>query len=329
MKKIALVACLAFLTALLAVPAFAAGKPPVGPRDTLEFVSCFGPGGGHDTMLRNIEKAARTANLFPNPVQYTYKPGGAQVVGMRYTKSQAGRSDLIMSTTSQVVSIPLQMDIKMDRHDLSNLVILGSTYQFLWVLKSKAEKEGWKTLDDMLTCGKPVSFAISSAGGNEETTVIYLRSKHPQADLRSVAVDGDAEGVVQLLGGHVDVFVNEVAGGGLENYIESGEVIALAGMGPKRSIYAPDVPVIKELGYDFSLESFRGVMGPPDMSPEAIAWWQNVLTKIADVPSFKEYMKQNGVEPLFLIGEDMKNFFDNFEKMQRAAYTLAGIKMVR
>ena len=329
MNKIVQIACLAFLVALLAIPAFAAGKPAVGPRDTVEFVSCFGPGGGHDNMLRNMEKAIRTANIFPNPIQFTYKPGGAQAVGMQYAKGQAGRSDLIMSTTSQLVGIPLQMDIKVDRHDLTNLIIYGSTYHFFWVLKSTAEKEGWKTLDDMLKSNRPISFTTSGAGSNEEITTIYLRTQYPNAKFRSIPVDGDAEGVVQLLGGHVDCLINEAGGGGSESYIESGEMIPLACIGPRRSVYIPNAPTMRELGFDYAIESFRGVMGPPDMSSEAIAWWQDALRKIGDTPTFKEYMKLFGVEPVFVTGDEMKKYLDDFEKMQRAAYTLADIKIVK
>ncbi len=320
-------------TVLLAMPVFAVtageqGKPAVGPGDSLEFVSCFGPGGGHDTLLRNMEKAIRTDNIIPNPIIFNYKPGGNQAVGIQYTKSQSGRSDLLMATTNQLIGVPLQMDIGVKREDLTDLAVWGTQYLVFWVMKDRAEKEGWKDLNDMVKSGKPITFTSSGGGSFEEILVLYLESQLPDADLRSIAVDGDAEGMTQLLGGHIDCFVNEFSGGGMEAYYASGDIVGLASAGSARSVYGPEIPTLRELGYDFSLDSFRGVMGPPNMSAEALAWWQDVLGKIKDTESFKEYMVVSGIEPNFMVGDELHQYFDKYKKDLITAFELAGIEMV-
>lgn len=332
MKRILQITCVAVFAALLAIPGFAGeakpGKPPAGPGDTLEFVSCFGPGGGHDNLLRHMEKSIRAAGIVPNPIIFTYKPGGNMAVGMQYTKTQSGRSDILMAATNQLIGVPLQMDIGVKREDLTDLAVWGTQYLFFWVMKSRAEKEGWKTLDDMLKSGKPITFTSPGGGSFEEILTLYLESQIPGADFRSIAVDGDAEAMTQLLGGHVDCFINEVAGGGLEGYYATGDVVALACAGSARSIYAPNVPTLRESGYNFSLDSFRGVMGPPNMSKEAIAWWENVLGKIKDTDVFKEYMKVNGIEPNFMTGDTLHKYFDNYKQELIAAFKLANVEMV-
>ena len=333
MRKTIRFMSVAVFAALLALPVLAgmanggeAGAPGAG--DTLEFVSCFGPGGGHDTMLRHMEKAIRTGNILSNPIIYTYKPGGNMAVGMQYTKSQAGRGDILMAATNQLIGVPLQMDIGVKREELTDMAVWGAQYLVFWVLKEKAEKEGWKTLDDMLKSGKPVTFTSPGGGSFEEILPLYLETQIPNADFRSIAVDGDAEAMTQLLGGHLDCFINEFAGGGLEAYIASGDVIGLACAGSKRSVYGPEIPTLRELGYDFALDSFRGLMGPPNMSPEALAWWQDLLSKIKETDSFKEYMVLNGIEPNFMIGKELTEYFDNYKKSLITAFTLADIEMV-
>jgi putative tricarboxylic transport membrane protein len=335
MKRIVRIALVVCLVLVLVVPVFAkgggeggAGKPAVGSKDQLEFVSCFGPGGGHDLMLRNMEKAIRNNNIIQNPIVYTYKPGGNQAVGMQYTKTQGGRSDLIMATTNQLIGVPLQTDIGVKREDLTDLCIWGEQTHFLWVLKDSP----YKTFDDLVKAGKsgkPVTFTISGGvGAFEGIYVEYLQSKIPGADFRTVAVDGDAEGMTQLLGHHVDVFVNELSGGGSEAYVASGDLIALVNCGPTRSVYQPNVPTLKELGYDFALTSFRGVMGPPNMSKEAIAYWGDLFGKIKDTSEFKEYIVQSGIEPNFLTGDALHKYFDDCKNDYITAFKIGGVEMV-
>jgi putative tricarboxylic transport membrane protein len=335
MKRFLRIALLVNFALLLGAPVFAkgdaeggAGKAPVGPTDQLEFVSCFGPGGGHDLMLRNIEKAIRANNIIQNPIVYTYKPGGNQAVGMQYTKTQGGRPDIIMATTNQLIGVPLQADIGVKREDLTDLCIWGEQTLFFWVLKDSP----YKTFDDLVKTaksGKPITFTISGGVGAFEGIIVeYLQSQIPGADFRTVAVDGDAEGMTQLLGHHVDVFVNELSGGGSEGYVASGELIALMNSGPTRSTYQPNVPTLKELGYDFALTSFRGVMGPPNMSKEAIAYWDGLFGKVKDTREFKEYITQSGIEPNFLTGDALHKYFDDYKANLITAFKVGGVKMV-
>jgi tripartite-type tricarboxylate transporter receptor subunit TctC len=334
-KKIIRFVCMTACAVLLTVSVFAGGagesgrKTAVRPNDPLEFATGFGPGSGHDLMLRTMEKAIRNHNLIQNPIIYTYKPGANTSLGQQYTKSQSGRSDLIMATTSQIVIVPLQTDIGMTRKDLTNICLWGPHYQYLWVTKKKAEEEGWKTLNDMLTCGKPITFTNNGVGSSEELIVLALKGLIPGADFRPIAVNGgDGEAVTMLMGGHIDVFVNELSGGGLEGFRATGDVIPLAICGPKRSKYAPDVPTLMECGYDFAWDSFRGITAPPNISEDAINWWINLMSKIKDTPEFIAYMEANGVEPDFMVKDEMEQYIVEFEKRTIARFKNAGYKIL-
>src|SRR5437899_7009542 len=48
------------------------------------------------------------------------------------------------------------------------------------------------------------------------------------------------------------------------------------------------------------------VFGPPDMPKEALAWYQDLLKKVADTPEFKDYMQQGALKPAWLVGDDFK-----------------------
>ncbi|MDR1317604.1 MAG: tripartite tricarboxylate transporter substrate binding protein [Spirochaetales bacterium] len=335
MRQIIRMALVVSFVILLTVPVFAtgageglAGKPPAGPGDTIEFVCGYNPGGGSDIMLRSMEKAIRTHNIIPNPILYTYKPGATAGISLQFTKTQAGRSDLALAVVSSLILTPLQNDVGAKREDLTDLANFGVQYFFIWAHKETAEREGWKTINDVLKSNRPVTITNHGAGSVEEIIGLYIKSRAPNTDIRLVPVAGDPEGVTQLLGKHIDLFINELAGGGIESYIASGEIVPLGCTGPQRSVFVPDVPTFKELGHDFTIDSFRGVMGPPNMSKEALAWWQDIMKKINETDTWQEYLRANGIEPMFQIGSDFSKYLDGFKEGMVRLFKMSNIPMV-
>ena len=81
-----------------------------------------------------------------------------------------------------------------------------------------------------------------------------------------------------LMGGHIDAGImnpNEIAA-----QVEAGKAKNLAVAAHKRMTGAPDVPTFAEKGYPFYWEQMRGIVGPANMAPEAVAWWQDTLKKV-------------------------------------------------
>jgi tripartite-type tricarboxylate transporter receptor subunit TctC len=68
---------------------------------------------------------------------------------------------------------------------------------------------------------------------------------------------GGGEALAALLGGQVDLLINPLLGD-----TKSDKIISLAITGNSRSVLAPDVPTFKELGYDYGVGVYYGVMGP-------------------------------------------------------------------
>ena len=89
-----------------------------------------------------------------------------------------------------------------------------------------------------------------------------------------------------LMGGHIDAGVmnpNEIVA-----QIEAGKAKNLAVAAHKRLADAPDVPTFAEKGYAFYWEQMRGVVGPANMAPEAVAWWQDTLKKVTATKKWQE-----------------------------------------
>jgi len=79
----------------------------------------------------------------------------------------------------------------------------------------------------------------------------------------------------------------------------------------KRMSGAPDIPTFEEKGYPFYWEQMRGIVGPAGMTPEAVAWWQDTLKKVASTKKWQDdYIKTNLLTPTTWTGEEANKYLD-------------------
>jgi hypothetical protein len=75
-----------------------------------------------------------------------------------------------------------------------------------------------------------------------------------------ITFKGSAEAVTACLGGHVDVVSqnpNDVA-----SFIKAGRLRLLASLSLTRWEWVPDMPTVRELGYDLAIEGWYGLAAP-------------------------------------------------------------------
>jgi putative tricarboxylic transport membrane protein len=95
-----------------------------------------------------------------------------------------------------------------------------------------------------------------------------------------------------LLGGHIDVTHT-----GLSNMAEhliAGKMRTLVVTGPRR-IWGPfaSVPTWKEAGVDAVATSWRGFMGPKDLTAAQLAYWESLFRRVATSEEWKQDLKEN------------------------------------
>ena len=88
------------------------------------------------------------------------------------------------------------------------------------------------------------------------------------------------------------------------------------------------MPTFAEKGYEFYWEQMRGVVGPANMAPEAVAWWQETLKKVIGTKKWQElYIKRNLLTPTAWVGEEANKYLDGLTgKYESALGALGAIK---
>ena len=85
---------------------------------------------------------------------------------------------------------------------------------------------------------------------------------------------------------------------------------ALASFGAKRSAALPDVPTLKELGYDVEYYLWVGIFAPKGTAPAIITTLRAAIGKAVQSDQFKTALVNAGQELDYLDGPEFQKFWD-------------------
>jgi putative tricarboxylic transport membrane protein len=187
----------------------------------------------------------------------------------------------------------------------------------------------YKTIEQFVKAArdKPGQLTVGGTATNSEDHIFtYLFEQAAKVKLKYVPFNSGGEVTAALMGGHIDAGVmnpNEI-----QAQIDAAKAKNLAVAAKKRLADAPDVPTFAEKGYEFYWEQMRGVVGPANMAPEAVKWWQDTLRKVTDTKKWKEdYIKRNLLTPTQWTGDEANKYLDSLQgKYEKALGGLGAMK---
>jgi putative tricarboxylic transport membrane protein len=112
--------------------------------------------------------------------------------------------------------------------------------------------------------------------------------------------------------------------------VRSGKLRVLAQAAEKRLPDFQDVPTLKEAGFDVpDVPQIRGVVGPPGMPADAVAFYAELLRKTTRTVAWQNYLADNQFQDAFMSPADTRKFLGEFDDRLRGLLTAAGVKVVR
>ena len=295
------------------------------PTKPIEFVIPAGTGGGADQMARLIAGLAEKHKLTPRPIIAVNKSGGAGAEGFLHVKGKRGDAHTIVITLSNLFTTPLHTGIPFSWKDLTPVARVALDQFILWV---NAEMP-YKTAREYLAAVKEKNGTMKMGGtgsAQEDQIITILLEQAQGVKFTYVPFKGGGEVCVNLVGKHVDSTVNNPIE--CVSHWKAGRVRPLAVFDSARIPVAEwkDIPTIKEaLGADITYLMLRGVFGAPDMPKEAVAWYQDLLKKVAETPEFKDYMQQGALKSAWLVGPEFNTWLEREEQAHRDLMTKGGL----
>jgi tripartite-type tricarboxylate transporter receptor subunit TctC len=120
----------------------------------------------------------------------------------------------------------------------------------------------YRTLEDLIDAAKRGEQPIFASQSPVTRIVADYIAKVAAVKFRVITVQGGGEMMQAILGGHADF---GFSGGPHVDHVASGQMRVLAAVEEERLTTSPDVPTLKELGYDLSACSLVVISAPPTL----------------------------------------------------------------
>ncbi|HEX2727186.1 MAG TPA: tripartite tricarboxylate transporter substrate binding protein [Beijerinckiaceae bacterium] len=318
-------ASLALLVAAVGVsPAVAQWKP----TSPVEVVVHTGPGGGNDALGRAMLGIMDKEKLLPVRFQISNKVGGGSATAMNYMREKKGDPNVITIFSSVYVSNPLvQPEASVTMDDLTPIARLVLE-PALVVVRTDSP---YKTLKDFIDAAKQKPNQLKQSGGSvlsRDAVVRQVLVSSTGAQWPFISFPSGGERIAALLGGHVDMMMIEPSEAG--EHIRSGKLRPIAQVSEARLEAFKDVPTIKEAGFNIpNVPQARGIVGPPDMPKEAVAYYADLFKKVSESPGWKKYLDDTHLQNAYQGPDELARFNKQYADQLRTILKDAGVKVIR
>ncbi|MBM3220146.1 MAG: tripartite tricarboxylate transporter substrate binding protein [Candidatus Rokubacteria bacterium] len=302
-----LIARLIALTLVATAPAVA--QEPF-PSRQITIVNPFPPGGQADLSGRPL--AAALEKVFKQPVGLVNKSGAAGAVGMQSVAIAKPDGYTITITVPAISTLP-EVDKLFGRQPVI------TREQFAPIARINADPclivvgadKPWKTIKDLMEDAKKrpgqITYASSGIYGASHVPMEMLLQA-ADVKMRHLPTAGGGPATTAVLGGHAELWCSTI--GPATPHVKSGKFRALAVSGAQRQPFFPDVPTLKESGYDVEYYLWIGLFGPKAMPAPVMKAWREAVKQAVEDPAFKSALEKVQSPLAYQDADDFQKWWD-------------------
>jgi tripartite-type tricarboxylate transporter receptor subunit TctC len=302
-----------------------AGAQESFPTRAITILNAFPPGGANDAVTRPF--AAALEPILKQPVVVETKAGAGGQVGAQVAASARPDGYTLLSHNNGIsgyedVDRLFGRQPKATPADFIPLARLVADP----ILVLVNDQQPYKTLKDLLDDAKarPEAIVYSSGGlyGATHLPVALLEKAAGIPKMRHLPTNGGGPAIVALLGNNAQLSTQSTSA--TLPHIKAGKLRALASFGGTRSKTLPDVPTLRELGYDVEYYLWVGIFAPKGTPANVVSVLNAAIAKAATADQYKAAITNLGLEPAFLGPADFAKFWQDDIKHAKEAVSLIG-----
>jgi tripartite-type tricarboxylate transporter receptor subunit TctC len=280
------------------------------PSHAITFINPFPPGGAADVVARPL--AAVMEPLLKQPIVIETKAGAAGAVGAQY--AAAAKPD---GYTILIHIVSLSGFAEVDR--LYGRPVKFTNADFIPIARFIADpmvllvndKQPFRTLKELVDAAKanPNGLIFSSSGLHGALhlpTALFMKAAGIQ--MRHLPTNGGGPALTALIGNNSQVLVSSIAAANTQ--IKAGKARPLACFGARRAPALPDVPTLKELGYNIEFYLWVGMFAPKGTPDSVITVLRDASRKAAADETFVKAMKNVGQDVAYLDQPEFRAFWE-------------------
>ena len=280
------------------------------PSRPIQMIVPFPPGGVADITGRPV--AHVMSRLLNQSVVVQNRAGAGGSVGAALAARAAPDGYTILMALSSISVLPVadRLQGRTPAYELDQFAPIALISADPTVLVVRADGP-YKTLKDLVAAAKEKPGTINYGSSGVYGTLhvaMEIFAKAAGISLFHIPYQGGGPAVAALLGGQIDALASGPAAA--IGQIKAGRMRALAVWGDKRLASMPDVPSMKELGYDATFYIWSGLFAPVATPQRIQGVLRDAVKRTVQDPEFKEAMAKVETPIAYLDAPEFKTFLD-------------------
>jgi tripartite-type tricarboxylate transporter receptor subunit TctC len=216
------------------------------PNRPIELFIGSAPSGSTDALGRVLARALEE-ELGQTVVVHNTPGAGGAVMATQLRSSVPDGYSIGMNISHAYTGNPVVMP-DVTPYSVSDFTHLASVSKGQCALVTSTQKP-YRSFDDLIAAARAGDQPVFASQSPLTRIVVDYISQADDVSFRVMTVQGGGEIMQSVLGGHADF---GFSGGPHISFVEAGQMRVLASVEDARLLSSPDVPTLKELGYDVS-----------------------------------------------------------------------------
>jgi tripartite-type tricarboxylate transporter receptor subunit TctC len=280
------------------------------PTRAITIINPFPPGGASDVVTRPL--AAVLEPIVKQPVVIETKAGAAGQVGAQVAANAKPDGYTLLTHITSIsgfaeVDRLFGRQPKFTNADFIPLARMVADPCLVIV----NDQQPYKTLKEFVADAqkRPDQIIFSSSGlyGALHIPMALFMKAAGGLKLRHLPTNGGGPALTALLGNNSQVLASSVSAA--MSQIKAGKVRPLALFGGQRSKSLPDVPTMRELGYDLEYYLWVGMFAPKNTPANIVTYLRDAISKGAHGEQFKTALTNLGLELAYMDQPEFAKFW--------------------
>ena len=269
------------------------------PEKNVTVICPWSAGGGTDTIIRGLSRS--TEAFLGKDITVVNKTGGGGAIGHSAGVNARADGYTVAMVTFELLSLPPQGLVPFTYKDYDLLMRVNMDAAALTVPADAP----YNTVSEFVAYAKanPKEIKVGHAGpGSVWHLAGSIFADKADIDLSYVPFNGGAPAVTALVGNHIHAV--SVSPAEVQGQVQAGTLKILAVMSDERNPGFPDVPTMREAGYDVVFGTWRGLAVPKSTPEEAKVILHDAFNKGMETDEFQKFARDAGLGLAYLNAED-------------------------
>ena len=274
------------------------------PSRPITIIINYAAGGATDIAVRPMAKI--TEKKLGVPVVISNRPGGGGTIGMtELARSKPDGYTLGTVTIGAAIVVPMMQ--KVSYNALTDFEYICGFGSYIYGIFTRTDSR-FKTMQDVVREAKANPGKVTY-GTMSPSIAIGLKYVEIKENIRITYIpyQSGTEAVANLVGGHVDLCIASAPE--TIKFIEGKEIRALAAVATERWAILPDVPTMKDLGYDIDITGWMAMGTPAGVSKEHLSIFYDAFKFGHADPEVKELHEKLYSRAPYISGEEVKKIY--------------------